>query len=98
MGRPGRTLGRYALATALGQTNALLAAGRRAGLRPARARLGEQGWLVAAKREGSVVVAWRRQNAIGEILLIGRLLPPQLSRVAVQFASVADAHMAGVLG
>jgi hypothetical protein len=84
-------------AGAAAQTKAVVAAARRAGLRPARARVGEQGWLVAAKRGGSVVVFWRRQNAVGEVLLTGRLRRPQLAHAAVQFAAVSDAHMASVL-
>ena len=101
--RPGAGL--WSLAAVLGdqpaaaaQTNAFVAAARRAGLRPARAHVGEQGWLVAAKRGGSVAVVWRRRNAVGEVLLTARLRPPQLARAAVQYAAVSDAHMSRVLG
>ena len=81
---------------AAAQTSAFAAAARRGGLRPARAGVGEQSWSVA--RRGAAVVAWRRQNAVGEILLAARLRPAQLSQTAVQYATVADARMADVLG
>jgi von Willebrand factor type D domain len=101
--RPGADLWSFAAvlksrAAAVSQTTAFVAAARRAGLRPARARIGEQGWLVPARRGGAAAVVWRRQQAVGEILLAGRLKPPQLAHAAGQYAAVADARMARVLG
>lgn len=84
-------------AAAKTQLTVLVKAARRAGLRPIRAHVGEEGWLVAAKRGGSVVVVWRRRNAVGEVLLAARLRLPELMRAAAQYASVSDAHMARAL-
>ena len=81
---------------AAAQTNRFGSAVRRAGLRPARAGVGEQSWIVA--RRGAAVVTWRRQNAVGEILLSARLTPPALHRTAARYAAVSDSRMADVLG
>src|SRR5262245_40556931 len=83
-------------AAAKAQTRAFVAAARRAELRPTRVHVGEQGWLVAAR--GAAVVVWRRQQAVGEILVAGRLKPAQLARTAGRYATLADAHMARELG
>ncbi len=83
-------------ATARARTAATATALRRAGLRPARAGVGEAGWVVT-KKDGTTYVVWQRRKVVGVILLTVHLQPTARRTIATQYAAVSDAHMEHLL-
>jgi von Willebrand factor type D domain len=75
----------------------IIKAAQRAGLKPGKATAGQEGYAIASRRPGSAIVLWRRGSAVGEILLAMRLSAKLRRSIAVQYAAVADGHMAHLL-
>jgi hypothetical protein len=79
-------------------TSAALNALRRRGIRPRPSPLGNQGWLVGPLRgRSTVVVLWRRNEGVGQIVLRAPETTESLRRLARAYARAADAHMRHVL-